>query len=546
MQESVATPIAPIEMRYRPLLELGRGGTARVYLAESLTSGLKKLVVLKTLEPELSMDTEMRSLFRREAEVCARLNHPNIVQVHEVVEQVTGPVIVMEYLEGVALSQIIMQSRGKSPKRIYLHSITQLLAGLHYFHELKDYDRTTALKPIHRDVSPQNVIVLYEGAVKVLDFGIAKLANEDHVTQTGVVKGKLHYMPAEQLLSDMAIDRRADLFSAGVMLWEALAGRRMWHGQTENSILQALVRGDIPNLRDAAPDLPEYFYEIVAKATAHNPEGRYETALDVQIDVERILADLGGPVHPREISEFMRTEFGARRQQQESAIEQASRNPTGIHLTSGVMLDAVTGDIRQDSRSARTPLGRSEVRDTPQPGRSRIGMVVGLAVLVAIALFFSFGRRTQAPASISRASAQPATGQVPETVAFSITSTPAGALVLLDGSPLGRTPWSGTIPAKRQTATLELHAENFETVTKMVSLIEDFNFDVHLQALAPPPPTASAAPDDDKKKSTTRRRGGTGRTAAPAVTGKAANAPNCNPPYTLSPDGIRTYKAECF
>jgi serine/threonine-protein kinase len=528
------------------LLELGRGGTARVYLAETLASGLKKRVVLKTLEPELSMDTEMRSLFRREAEVCARLNHPNIVQVNEVIEQVTGPVIVMEYLEGVALSQIIMQCKGQSPKRIYLHSITQLLAGLHYFHELKDYDRTTALKPIHRDVSPQNVIVLYEGAVKVLDFGIAKLAN-DHVTQTGVVKGKLHYMPVEQLLSDMAIDRRADLFSAGVMLWEALAWRRMWHGQTENSILQALVRGEIPNLRDAAPDLPEHFYEIVAKATAHNPEGRYDTALDLQIDVERILADLGGPVHPREISEFMRTEFGVRRQQQDAAIEQAARNPMGIQLTSGIVLDGVTGDIRQDSHSARTPLGQSEVRETQKSGRGRIEVVVALVVLVVIGLFFAFGRRIPAPAANTTATPHPVLSQAPELVTFSITTTPAGALALLDGSPLGRTPWNGTIPAKRQTATLELHAENFETVTKMVSLMEDFNLDVHLQAVTLTQPTASAAPDEDKdkRKASSRRSGGSGR-PPPASTGKAANAPNCNPPYTLSPDGIRTYKAECF
>ncbi|HEY5958450.1 MAG TPA: serine/threonine-protein kinase, partial [Polyangiaceae bacterium] len=519
MQESVATSIAPIELRYRPLLELGRGGTARVYLAETLASGLKKRVVLKTLEPELSMDTEMRSLFRREAEVCARLNHPNIVQVNEVVEQLTGPVIVMEYLEGVALSQFIVQSKVKSPKRIYLHAITQLLAGLHYFHELKDYDRTTALKPVHRDVSPQNVIVLYEGAVKVLDFGIAKLANEDHVTQTGVVKGKLHYMPAEQLLADMAIDRRADLFSAGVMLWEALAGRRMWHGQTENAILQALVRGNIPNLRDAAPGLPEYVYDIVAKATAHNPDDRYATAYDLQIDVERILADLGGPVHPREISEFMRTEFGARRQQQDAAIEQASHNPTGIQLTAGRALDGVTGDIRQDSRSARTPLGRSEVRETQQPpkrSRNRIGVVVGLVVL-GLGLFVAFGRRTPAPNANANASAssQPALNQAPESVKFSIKTTPTGALVLLDGSPLGRTPWNGTILANRQSAKLELRAENFETFTKMVSLMEDFNLDVQLQAVTPtPPPATSAAPDEDKdkRKVFSRRRGG-GRTA---------------------------------
>jgi eukaryotic-like serine/threonine-protein kinase len=313
--ESAVIPLGSIDTHYRLLLELGRGGTARVFLAKSRRSGLRKLVVLKTLEPELSMNAEMRALFRREAEVCARLNHPNIVQVHEVVEEVSGPIIVMEYLEGVALSQVVARSECRFDKRIYLHAVTQLLSGLHYFHELRDYDRTTALNAIHRDVSPQNVILLYEGAVKVLDFGIAKLSTETQTTRTGIVKGKLHYMPAEQLLSDVAIDRRADIFSAGVMLWEALAGRRMWHGHTENTVMRSLITGKLPHLREVAPHYPDYFYEIVVRATALNPEERHSTALELQLEVEHILDDLGGPVHPRELSEFMREEFGEYRRQ---------------------------------------------------------------------------------------------------------------------------------------------------------------------------------------------------------------------------------------
>jgi hypothetical protein len=186
------------------------------------------------------------------------------------------------------------------------------------------------------------------------------------------------------------------------------------------------------------------------------------------------------------------------------------------------------------------------VRETQHPGRSRIGVVLVVAVLVGIGLYFALGRRFTAPTTNTSTSTKPAISQAPEAVTFSITSTPVGALVLLDGSPLGRTPWNGTIPAKRQTATLELHAENFETITKMVSLMEDFNLDVHLQAVTPTPPTASALPDDDKRKLSSRRKGVSGRIVAPVATGKAANSPNCNPPYTLSPDGIRTYKAECF
>jgi len=543
VQETGAKPIIPIEARYRPLLELGRGGTARVFLAASLVSGLKKLVVLKTLEPELSMNVEMRELFRREAEVCARLNHPNIVQVQEVIEQSTGPVIVMEYLEGIALSQIFGECKESSAKRLYLHAITQLLAGLQYFHELKDYDRTTALNPVHRDISPQNVIVLFEGAVKVLDFGIAKLANEEQATRTGIIKGKLHYMPAEQLLGDTTIDRRADLFSAGVMIWEALAGRRMWSGHSENSILQALIHGTLPNLRDITPGFPEYFYEIVAKAVAHSPDARYATALELQLDVERMLGDLGGQVHPREISEFMRTQFGSRRQEQEAAIERATRHPSSITLGTGTPFEVLAGGLTQDSRSNGASLSRSETLTAVTPGR-RVGFAIGAGVLVlALAAVFALGKRTTLPDHTL--SADQIAAEAPAEVSFSISSSPVGALVLLDGSPLGRTPWVGTLPAKKQTATLELRAENFEPVSKIVSLVEDLNLDVNLRPLAPAAPTSDDA--STKRKPGARAKGSLAQRAPLAASsGKPVTSAKCNPPYTLGADGIRTYKAECF
>ena len=185
---------------YRPLFELGRGGMARVYLAENTTRGLRKLVVLKVLEPTLATSPEMRAAFRREAELCARLNHPNIVSVFEVHDDTSSPMMVMEYVEGITLSQILSRVDGRLPFRLHVHIIIQALAGLHYFHELRD-ENGHPEEPVHRDVSPQNVIVMHEGAVKVLDFGIAKqqgVAAED-ATKVGVIKGKLSYMPAEQL-----------------------------------------------------------------------------------------------------------------------------------------------------------------------------------------------------------------------------------------------------------------------------------------------------------------------------------------------------------
>ncbi|HVZ32654.1 MAG TPA: serine/threonine-protein kinase, partial [Polyangiaceae bacterium] len=197
---STSRPQALTSARYRPLLELGRGGMSRVYVAESLRSEVQKLVVLKVLNPEFAVDPEMRAAFRREAELSACLNHPNIVQVFEVSEQAGRPVIVMQYLDGVPLSEVLHRSARELPLVLHLQVLAHLLSGLHYFHELRDGD-DVALTCVHRAVAPQNVLVLHEGGVKVLDFGIAKIHTlTQPQTRVGIVKGKIRYMPAEQLL----------------------------------------------------------------------------------------------------------------------------------------------------------------------------------------------------------------------------------------------------------------------------------------------------------------------------------------------------------
>lgn len=537
VNEAVMSPLAPVEARYRPLLELGRGGTARVYLAESLTSGLRKLVVLKTLTPELAVEPEMRELFRREAEVCARLNHPNIVQIHEIVEQASGPVIVMEYVEGVSLAQVVSMSQGRLPKRLHLHAITQLLAGLHYFHELKDYDRTTALNPVHRDVSPQNVVVMYEGAIKVLDFGIAKLANQEQATATGVVKGKLHYMPSEQLLSDATLDRRADIFSAGVMLWEALASRRMWTGMSENAIFQALLRDELPSLREAAPELPSHFYDVVTKATARDKEDRYATALELQLEVEKMLQELGGLVQPRELASFMQTEFGEWRKSQEAAVATAGENPVtarwGITGTQRFALEEQEARERSNSSSAHSkeiqaPAARKRIWTFWVLGALGFAGLLGLALL-----------RERAPAPAAPTSAS-ASGTVRE-VNLSVNSHPVGAHVFIDGKPLGRTPWQGKLKSRQQLAVLELRADSCLPLSKVLSLSEDVSIDVPLEPLPKLVPSAAPMPEKTVKPANKPARG-----VRPTELKPPARDANCNPPYTLSSDGIRTYKPECF
>ena len=291
---------------FRPLIELGRGGMARVYLAEKTTRGLRRLVVLKILEPALAVDPDMRAAFRREAEVCVRLNHPNVVQVFEVVEEASSPIMVMEYVEGVALSQVLARTEQRLPIRLHVHVLMQVLAGLHYFHELRDEDGNS-LGAIHRDVSPQNVLVMHEGAAKVLDFGIAKVRGPDDAdaTRAGTIKGKLSYMPPEQLSGDASIDRRADIFPVGVMLWEAFARRRLWDGWEQQNIMKALMNGAIPSIREACPWISKDMEAVIVRATAVKREKRFETALEMQVALEQCMPELGGAVQQREIASFM-------------------------------------------------------------------------------------------------------------------------------------------------------------------------------------------------------------------------------------------------
>ncbi|MEM9696613.1 MAG: serine/threonine-protein kinase, partial [Myxococcota bacterium] len=233
--------------KYRPVAELGQGGMADVILALSQGPiGFNKLVVIKRLRSHLADDPEFVGMLIDEARLAARLNHPNIVHTNEVGEIDGTFFIAMEYLEGQPLHRIKRRAKRHESLDISLamelQILADVLAGLHYAHELTDYDGT-ALQVVHRDVTPSNIFLTYDGVSKVLDFGIAKASGRTTETKTGVVKGKMTYMPPEQALG-LEIDRRADIYSVGVMLWEAATGRRMWKGVDDVVILGKLIKGD--------------------------------------------------------------------------------------------------------------------------------------------------------------------------------------------------------------------------------------------------------------------------------------------------------------
>ncbi len=533
---------------YRPLFELGRGGMARVYLAERVANNLRKLVVLKVLDPALCASAEMRAAFRREAVLCARLNHPNIVQVFEVHEDTSAPMMVMEYVEGITLSQILNRVEGRLPFRLHVHIIIQALAGLHYFHELRD-EHGQAEEPVHRDVSPQNVIVMHEGAVKVLDFGIAKqqgVAQED-ATKAGVIKGKLSYMPAEQLAGDDSIDRRADVFAAGVMLWEAFARRRMWQGHTQQETVAALVGGKIPSIREACPWISTKWEEIVMRAVAPRREDRYPTALDLQVDMENNLAELGGVVQQRELATFMKTEFSEMRSERTRLVETEARK---MPVALASVLTQQTSGMRTFSLTPSGSQASLHLAGEEGKWRNRAPWIAMFLVSGAAALYIGV-KSAALEAPSARASVQ----DEARLVTLSVAATPLDATVLLDGKPVGSNPWTTRLAATGQPARIEVTSPGHRPFKQEVTLNADVSLSVQLEALAPqvvapepPEPAASASTPASPPRSSKAARGRVAVqpvAAAPAAPAPAPK-PNCNPPYLLDAEGVKTFKPECL
>lgn len=527
---------------FRPLIELGRGGMARAYLAESLGSGIQKLVVLKILNQELARDATMRAAFLREALISGRMNHRNVVQVHEVLEHQTTDVIVMEYIDGLPLSRIVQDNAGLLSVRLQLSIVLQMLAGLHYFHELSDLDGKP-LAGVHRDVSPHNVLVSHDGQAKVADFGIAKINAPVHgATRTGRVIGKVHYMAPEQVVAD-EVDRRTDVFAAGVLLWEAIAQRRMWLGRSVPQIMRALGEGQIPQLAKAVPSAPPALIEVATRATKANPSGRYASVLELQEATERAMAESTGIAPQREISEFMAKAFGEIRAIQQQSVNHALRHP---EITPLGILDCWTAGYavqQRPSKSSRrgqlrfdTPIGISDdLVDAGSPAPvSGTGatVLVGPSHLTATAL-----EASQTPAAPRQRTLRQ---RLPWIAAAALALSSAAGLLQLSAQ-------AGTGPVTTAAAS----PKEISSAPAVASVA---------------PPVAAPAPprdvpvlteqdlrqnDDDPEpdRVTVPRRSPVSRKPRIAPSSAASSSSvgaDCSPPYRILPNGLKRFKLDCF
>jgi serine/threonine-protein kinase len=307
--------------KYSLVAEIARGGMGVVYLAQAIgRHGFKKLVVVKLLKPELAEDEKFREMFLDEARLAARLNHRNIVQTLEVEQEDDRYFFVMEYLEGRTLhAASLLKGERALPVTTTLWILCDVLAGLHYAHELADFDGKP-LGVVHRDVSPRNVFLTYDGQVKVLDFGVAKAAGRGQETEAGELKGRIPYMSPEHV-RDKDIDRRADVFSVGVLLREALTGRRLWEGANEVEILSRLLERDLPALPSDV-EIPDEARTILERAMAPDRDARYRTAHEMRSALERYVSRLDKTGATAKFGEPISKAFAEHRSQLKELIEQ--------------------------------------------------------------------------------------------------------------------------------------------------------------------------------------------------------------------------------
>ena len=364
----------PVVPKYRRLAAVGHGGMADVYLAAARgVGGALKLLVLKELRPALVRDPEYRAMFQREAKIAALMSHPNVVQTYEVGSEDGRPFIAMEYLEGQALHRVLRRLHRPPPEprglplAMHLRILAELLAGLHYAHELRDYDGEP-LALVHRDVTPHNVLVTYDGQVKLVDFGIARTGDEVD-TQVGTFKGKAAYASPEQVRGDR-LDRRSDLFAVGVMLWEALTRQRMWHGLDELTIARRLEDGAVPPLPPGLR-VQAALRSLCASALASEPAARPATADAFREALEACLIELEHTT-PRAIGALVARAFADDRAALRCVVEQQIRRArtvgeelAPIELVEETGLSDSADGAHPDERTR--PDGLREVEATADP-----------------------------------------------------------------------------------------------------------------------------------------------------------------------------------
>ena len=295
------------------LLErLASGGMAEVFLARSTgVGGLVKFLAIKRILPQYSDSPEFIKMFIEEAKIIINLSHRNIVGMYEFGKEENRLFLTMDYIEGTNLRQItkrIAETKVKIPMEHVTYIGKEVAAGLDYAHRSLDGVTGRPLNIIHRDISPQNIMINFEGEIKIVDFGIAKAANQMDQTMSGTLKGKFSYMSKEQANGEQ-VDHRTDIFSLGIVLWELLANKRLFYGKDQITILKAVQKSQIPRISQINPFIPPKLEQIVMKALSPNPKTRYQRADILYKDLSKFLNHKFPDFSHHDFSDFLKGIF---------------------------------------------------------------------------------------------------------------------------------------------------------------------------------------------------------------------------------------------
>jgi eukaryotic-like serine/threonine-protein kinase len=312
--------------RYELLIPIARGGMASVWAARIKgVHGFQKIVAVKTMLPEFDEDPDFEKMFLDEARTAARIRHPNVAEILDLGEEDGVLYLIMEWVDGEPLHLISRekQARFGIPVSLAVRIGADAATGLHSAHELRDGEGRL-IEVVHRDVTPANILVTYDGVVKVVDFGVAKSSANAQMTRVGQTKGKIPYMSPEQARGE-PVDRRTDIFALGIILHQLCTGRHPFRGENDMATLRAIVdRNPIPAPRQYRSDLPETVELILMRALAKDPRERFATMAEMAMALEESMP-VARRASPADLGEFMRALLGPRGDKRRAAIRQAAR-----------------------------------------------------------------------------------------------------------------------------------------------------------------------------------------------------------------------------
>lgn len=430
--------------KYTLLRKLATGGMAELFLAiQKSVAGFEKLLVIKRILPAMNQDRAFIDMLLHEARVAATLSHPNVVQIFDVGQHDGQFYIAMEHVHGEDLRSIVRQMKKMQVNEFPLeHALAIVLgtcAGLAYAHERRDL-QGQPLHIVHRDISPQNIVVTFTGDVKIVDFGIAKSdSRQGEITKSGKLKGKVSYMSPEQARGE-PIDARTDIFATGVMLFELTTGKRLFKGASEYETLRLICERDYPRPSEVRPNYPRDLEPIVMKALAKDKNERYQTAREMQADIETFVRRRQIGVSNVALHGFMQSLFEEKLALQKEALLQGKQLADIIEMQqalsappeaevdgSGMMRAANTLSMPAAARTV------TDVSAEPHARRRRYAIWLGLGALVGalgllggVAGFLAADKAPTATATNTEIAPAPKGS-------LAIESTPAGASIWLNG-----------------------------------------------------------------------------------------------------------------